>query len=284
MMFFQIYKNKSFYILLLFSLIQQSIVASSNYWLVDLTEALSVNSPITILLLLYLSSLIFPYIPGCLALITLNQWIVTSQERDQGRLTKIFDSAVKYWPSDKNKNSSQALLLKQGPEFVQDRNVWVYNLWDSFLNFSFNIFMIAALIDYTILGIFMIGFVASVVIIKIQKHSFMSRSQELEVSKHQLTQLNQRFWDNVVLANHYSKNHFLSGIEKGFESYRKGQLRLDSFSQVISLSLNYASSLPVLGFMAYCLLFQPLTAAESFAIVFLIPRVFQVLNNSHFFL
>jgi hypothetical protein len=58
-----------FWLMFMFLLIQQLIVASSNFWIIALIRDIQIHSMVYISLSLYLTSLLLPYLPRSIAVI-----------------------------------------------------------------------------------------------------------------------------------------------------------------------------------------------------------------------
>lgn len=63
-----------FWLMFTFLIIQQLIVASSNFWIVAFIRDIQTNSMVYTSLSLYLISLLLPYLPGSIAAIFQEKW------------------------------------------------------------------------------------------------------------------------------------------------------------------------------------------------------------------
>lgn len=284
MKLFNLNKSRLFVIIMLLALLQQSIVASSNLWLVKLSENIKDQHLLYFYLGLYILTLLLPYIPGSIAIVSLNRWKLDTQNRIQNQIMKLQAGALGLWASKENKNKTQAILLREGPSFANEFNDWFYNLWDSFLNFALNIIVIATVLDANLLLYFILGLGLNILLIHYQKSNLQNKSQKTEEDRNKLTQHNQHYWDNVLLKNTINKNYFMNKYYSLISELKVSQLKLDISNQTISVSLAYLAGIPVLTAMVFKITHLSPTSPQILATVFLIPRAFQIINSSHFFI
>ena len=265
-------------------LIQQMIVASSNYWLVWTTQALEKNEPFKLLLLSYVLSLLLPYIPGALALIGLQKWISRTQKNITDWAFNQLAGKINIWGSESHRSRKLPVIVRESPAIVSDTCNWSYSVIDAFLNFSLNIITLSMLIHIELLYTFLIGMTISFGIIWLQRNHMSHIATEVEGSRTLVTDHLQGFWDNVVIGNLSNKEPWKKDFNSKFLNFDKKILKFEGLNQFVSVSLAFFSNAPIFIYLFYVIYQPETTQAQALALIVLLPRVYQIVNSSHFFL
>lgn len=278
------YLNKMAVIVLGLSTVQQLIVASSNLWLVETTKALSAGKPFLGNLSLYVGSLFLPYLPGALALVVFQLWVSESQFRFwDGYQSRLFGK-IGIWNSDRHKSLKLPLIVKEGPNWIESMCQWLYGTFDSFLNCLLNIVVLAALIKIQLLVAFAIGAGLSCVAIVMQKNYLGRLAETLENDRADLTHATQNIWDNVLIGNRINAGHWRGRLLSCYQAFRISTLRHERFNQVISVVIAFLSNAPVFVCFFYYICQPGVSNAQILSSIVLLPRLFQIVNSSHYFL
>ena|GEM_PF-4690992 len=263
---------------------QQSLVASSNYWLVRTTTALQENQSFLFWLGIYVASLLLPYLPGAAALVLLQKWSATTQKEITDWAVSGLFGKINLWTSPSHRAQKSPLVVKEAPHWVENTCHWSYALVDSFLNFSLNILALAFLIDTDFLIAFIVGVALSAGLIWTQRKYMAKLSSELEASRADMTHKTQNFWDNILIGNRMNQQAWTKRFDASFAHFGKKLFRMESFSQIVSVALALFSNAPIFIYLFYLIGRPDTSNVEALALIVLLPRIFQIVNSSHFFL
>ena len=277
---FSIFSN-SLWLAIILLVIQQLIVASSTIWLTRLITHITEGNPSLIWLWLYLTSLIIPYIPGAFALIHMAKaqakavvhYMQAFAERYQGR---VFE-----WSNSLHKTNKTSILSGEVYLNITNYIEYFYHLFASLLNVMLNICVLIFFVDSSFLFSYSIGIALAVLILYSQKNVKKVRAIEAQQSRIQWISILMRAWDNVLLKNAYNLKIWNRKISKHGLELENTTVRLEKFSQLVSVCMAFSLIMPTLSLVIY-LAYSHISDMSFLALlVVVLPRIFQVLTYSY---
>ncbi len=111
-------KNKSAYYCLAILVVQQLIVASSTVWIVRLSHDVVVGADFSANLILYLTSLILPYVPAALMSILLVTWEQSLLKKYIGLFISANTHHTHLWSDKKKREEFISTVNHEGAQTV----------------------------------------------------------------------------------------------------------------------------------------------------------------------
>lgn len=272
--------TKSFWIMLVAVLVQQLIVASSSFWLASFVTQLKDGQFIWLLLICYLMSLVLPYLPGAVAHHFQTMWSFEVVLRFYNQTLDAFKGRIGAWNHEETRGKKEALLIKDGPEYISDMTSYVYDVLSVSLNAVLNILVIVWLLDLEFLVSYGVGLILTVVVLRLQRNGHEARALSVEKNKNQVTQLLSSAWDHWVINN----TSFLNSWQKDFSArhgrYKDSLNQLSWKKEMSAVILSLSSFLPTL-FAACIFAYKNMgQTSELLNLIVLLPRLFMILGHT----
>jgi hypothetical protein len=278
---FLLISNRYFWLTLALIFLQQFIVATSIVWITQFIFKLQSKEFSLLFLCLYFSSLILPYFPGALSLVLLAKSKVVAISKYALDFAKIYKGKVNEWGEDSNKNKKSTLLTAEAPQTISYILDYFYSLTASFLNVLLKIVTVALIIEPILFITFIIGLGLCLLILTYQKKLKKVLTLKAQQGRLKWIMMLMQAWDNVLLNNNYNFRIWTSKTDLRSKRFIGSAVKLEKFSQVISVLLAFCLILPT--FVA--LLFVAFERREDFIwlsmMAVTLPRLFQVLTNSY---
>ena len=279
--FSRIILQKSAIWTLTFLLIQQIIVASSNFWVVALMADIQLQKDVWLSLLLLLSSLILPYFPGAMSLIFLTKW----QNELVINLTYVFvdsnHSNQRLWSNKDAQEKRISILANEGSSTIVDFIDYIYELTSTLTNAVFNIVAISILVTYEFALGYLVSIVFAYLILRLQKKHQQLITNKAQVSRIKWTNIILSSWDNIVLGNIYNFRLWNKKAQKAGENYKKRNLNSEVFNQFISIAIALLTFIPSFVIIIFLIAQRPGDVLMLGSIVVILPRLFSILNYTY---
>lgn len=262
-------------------LIQQMIVASSTIWITRLIGSIQDGAPSFFWLGLYLAALFFPYFPGAAALIAMAKAKVKAQVAFVNRFAEVYTGNVLEWVSASHHAKKTSTLTGEAPRTIDGYLDYVYHLASSGLNVALNLLVFALVIDPLFLLSYGIGIGVCFLILRWQKKRKQELSLRSQQSRIKWIEMLLKAWDHILLNNRYNLHIWKEKTDKRGERLKGSALRVESFSQIVSISMAFSLLAP--SFLLVCLLAYSRSADLIFLgmLVVILPRLFQILSYSY---
>lgn len=261
-----------------FLLISQLIMASSTLWLTFLSIDIGEGRNFILYLVLYLISLVIPYLPESFAVIAGNKWKIQSFTLFIQKFISTRKNDPITWNDQLLKDGTLTILNGEGQATINAMVDHVYNCMYYFLNVAFNIIAITVLIESK----FAIAYFMSILLV-FGLMKYHAKKQQVLVQKAQgaRVQLGQSLlsvWDNVLLGNKYSFN--LWSKQTADRLARANRLNHSSmvFNQWLCISLSLLIFLPSVVVSIYAIIENHQEPIALTALMLTLPRLFLVLN------
>lgn len=264
-----------------FLVVQQLIVASSNFWIVAFIRNIQTNSPIYLSLSLYLASLLLPYLPGSLAVIYQEKWkysLILSLSRS---FKETHQSSQKIWADKDSKETRIAMLSNEGMNALTEFTEYAYSLLSTAMNVLFNVTALAILITGEFGISYLISLVGVACLMRLQKNKQEQLSVKAQNARISFLKTLLNSWDNVVLGNKYNFNLWEKRANRATESFVNRNLHSVRFRQwfsVLIAALTFIPSFYVVILMVLNNYSNPLVLS---AVAVTLPRLFMILNFTY---
>lgn len=261
--------------------VMQLIVASSNIWLKELSEALSAGGSVVWWLTAYAASLVLPYIPGTAYLVLKTQWVEDALARYYSAFVASHRGRADLWPEPGLRQNKESFLTTEGPQTLRDFVEYVCDVATVSLNVAFNVFALVVLVEplYSLTLLGSLGLVFLVIRLwapHLERLHVMAQEKR-NVSTGTLFSV----WDNVTLG---AGKWFLSWqnmFVRALEDRRGTNLKAEVSRQFQSLVLSLFTFLPTLALAIWQVLHHQGNAAYALAILLTLPRLFMIMANFH---
>jgi len=274
-------RDRTFLVMVLLLILQQTLVASSTLWLAHLVENIHAGQALWGSLLLYAASLLLPYLPGAGALIALEAWHQRSLARFVDAFARAYSNKIRLWSRSALKERASVTLSKDGPQTLQAWTEYVYGLLASLLNMSLSILVVAYVIDARLLVTYGVAFLAALGLVKVQARKNRQLSLTLESRRQALGTSLFRAWDDVVLGNRWCRALFDAASKKQLNGFKRAALASVRLGQTVAVGVALVTVLPCLAIVALALTRDSATPAAQLAVAATLPRLFQILNSTH---
>ncbi len=270
-----------FWLMSVFLIIQQLIVASSNFWIVALIRDIQTNSMIYVSLSLYLISLLLPYLPGSIAIIYQEKWKYSLILNLSESFKKTHNSNQKIWADKDSKETRIAMLSNEGINALTEFTEYVYNLLSTALNVLFNVTALAILIT----GEFGVSYLISLVLVACMMLLQQTKQEKLSVKAQNArisflkTLLNS--WDNIVLGNRYNFNLWEKRSLRASHSFVNRNLHIIRFRQWFSVLIAAFTFVPSFLVVIQMVVKNHSNPLVLSAIAVTLPRLFMILNFTY---
>lgn len=277
-MYLQILWNRFAFYSLLFLVIQQIIVASSTFWITNLSEAV-VNHGQTILYLsLFVSSLFLVYIPGIVSGYTLEK----AKSQALYQYTLIFSDKYKCLPekiSDKDfQGEKEPWLTNESGKTIEETYGVAYDSAATGLNAILNIIALCLAIDDR----FIIGYLASFIILPITSNYFKNKlsnaALRVQNDRKGLSQILLTGWDNIIIGNIYNFSIWWKQYAKRWSTYNQSSAKAVFITQIASATATIFALIPVAGIFLWIFLTTN-DIAKIAALVATLPRQIQIIQH-----
>jgi hypothetical protein len=264
-----------------FLVIQQVVVASSSIWLTKLILGISEGQPSLIWLWLYLVSLILPYLPGALALIEVSKTQIRSCVNYIQKFSELYPGKILKWSDHEQRSTISSILSGEACPTINGYVEYLYHLVSSAINVFFNLFVLAILINSSLLLAYAVGIVLSSFILYSQKHFKSKLALKTQESRIQWTSLLIKAWDNILLNNLYNLNVWNKRASAQGKDLIENTITLEKFNQIIGIIMAFALISPSMMLIAYLAIKNLENLAFLATLTVLFPRLFQVLIYSY---
>ncbi len=273
--------NRYEWIAICFVVIQQIIVASSTIWITRLITHLQASTFPIIFLILYLLSLILPYIPGAISLVFHSKAKVVGASNFLKIFTSRYQGKIFEWTNDSQKTTKSSVLSGETTQTLSYSLDYFYHLATSGLNVFLNLVIISIIIEPLLLATYAIGILFCYFILISQKKFKKILTLRAQQSRIKWVSMLLKAWDNILLSNSYNIGLWKNKTNKRSNRLIASAVKLESYSQLISVLM--AISLLAPSFIAI-VIFGIMRSTDFIwlaTMVVTLPRLFQVLSYSY---
>jgi ABC-type transport system involved in cytochrome bd biosynthesis fused ATPase/permease subunit len=260
---------------------QQILEASSTIWLVKLMQTITAGGDFLPYILLYLTSLALPYIPGCIALIVRTHWKQEAQRDFINAFVTSNRNNIGEWNNKGIREEKLSMLTSEGPQALQALIDYVWDLSAYVLSVLFNILALSIVVE----PLFAMAYGFSVVcvfgIMKLQRRSQRQLTQKALSARVDLSQQLLAAWDNVLLGNEYNFKLWGEKTSHRLKRCLQKNIDLERFDQISAIFVALMTSLPSLGVVIYYAIQNANDPVKLASFVVILPLLFQILSYTY---
>lgn len=275
-----IFFSKPLLMTFVFIIFQQGIVASSTWFLSQITSR--VNEPSTVMPWLagFLLSLSLPYIPGVLAVRQTALLKNIAQLRILERLRAAIEGRTTLFAHNGERERRFVFLQREGEDFVTHSCDAGFDFTQTLFNVVLNITALVAIVSPALLptyGVSLLLFIGSVKLTKKPLTEATRRQRDTRVA---FENVRLKTWENLTIGNSINLQRWNTSLSEKYASFANHRLRLLTLREFTSLISTWAAMIPV--FAANLWLFHKASSSAEIALlVAALPRQLMVLNHVH---
>jgi ABC-type transport system involved in cytochrome bd biosynthesis fused ATPase/permease subunit len=261
--------------------IQQAIEASSTFWLVLLAQRVTTGQSFYIYLIIYLTSLLLPYIPNCLALILKTSWKQDAQKTFIHAFVDSNRNNINEWGNKGIKEEKLSILTSEGPNTL---NLFIDYAWDLYvyvLSVLFNIVALAIVVEPFFLVSYGFSLVCVFTVMSLNRRAQRQLTQKALIARVDLSQSLLAAWDNVLLGNGYNFKLWYERTMQRLKRCLQRNVDLERFDQILAICVSLITSLPSLFIVAYFMLKYQNDVPKLTSFVVILPLLFMILSYTY---
>lgn len=260
---------------------QQIIEASSTVWLVMMMKRITGGEPFFPFLFLYLGSLVFPYIPGCLANIFKISWKQESQRSFIQAFVASNRNQIGEWSNKGIKEEKLSILTAEGPFALHALIDYIFDLYAYVLSVFFNIFALSVIVE-PLFGIaYSLSVLTVVLVMKVKRRIQRRLTQKALTARIDLCQSLLAAWDNVLLGNFYNFKLWQDKTAQRVNRCLQKNVELERFDQVLAIVISLLTSIPSLVVVVYYVYLNRTSIPNLTAFLVTMPVLFQILSYTY---
>lgn len=261
--------------------IQQLIESSASYWLVHLTQRIITGADYFPFLIIYLSSLLVAYIPGCLSQILKTSWKQDAQRSFVNSFVSSNKDNIGEWSNKGLKEEKLSILTAEGPNTL---NIFIDYSWDLttyFLSVLFNIIFLSIVVEPLFLFSYAVSVTCVFIIMKMKRRTQRQLTQKALIARVDLSQSLLAAWDNVLLGNEYNFKLWNERTSQRLKRCLQRNVDLERFDQILAISVALITAIPSLAVVVYFMLVHWGDVVKLTSFVVIMPLLFMILSYTY---
>lgn len=261
--------------------IQQMIEASATFWLVTLTAKITTGGNYLPFLIIYLASLLLPYIPGCIGLILKTSWKQDAQRSFINSFVTANRNNIGEWSNRGQKEEKLSILTSEGPNTL---NIFIDYAWDLYtyaLSVLFNIMALSLVVEPLFAVSYGISVACVLGIMKWKRRTQRQLTQKALIARVDLCQSLLAAWDNVLLGNEYNFKLWYERTTQRLKRCLQRNVDLERFDQVLAISVALITSIPSLLVVIYSMIHYRGDMPRLISFVVILPLLFMILSYTY---
>lgn len=199
-----VFYHPAAWITLALAVIQQSIVASSIFFLTEAIHRFQAGAIFAPLIYLYLLSMVAPYIPGALSFIYLQKWINKAHLRFINSFMAKMNGCINKYRDTALKEQVNSVLARNSFAALREYISFIHDLVALGLNSILSMAVISILLPLHLLLGYILSLVICAIAITILHKYINMTSTKLENQQISYSNILNKSWDNATLGNQYS--------------------------------------------------------------------------------
>jgi len=265
---------------LLWATLQQLVVASSTYFIIEAIQAVTRNDhPLAMkFAVAFVVSLVIVYLPVTGGVIALQKWRLSAFARfvekfvsvNQGRTT---------WSHARDKSRFESWLTNESSTVYANATSILFDAYSIFLSSILNILVISVAIDGRIIGWYALAALLLLASNLLFQNKIRAVSLHSQQARKDLSNVMLNAWENILIGNRHCLHNWLARFRHGVHEASRGAVRADLTKSLISsATVSLALMVIALGNAIYFYenrLNLPMVAA----LLITLPRQLQVVQN-----
>lgn len=260
---------------------QQILEASSTIWLVTMMKKLTLGENFWPFLYLYLSSLVIPYIPGCLALISRITWKQEAQRFFINSFVTSNRSKIGEWSNKGIKEEKLSLLSAEGPNALQALIDYVYEFFGYVLSVFLNVLALSVVVEPLFAVAYGFSFLLVLLVIKMKRRRQRHLTKKALTARLDLYQSLLAAWDNVLLGNFYNYKIWQDKTTHRLDRCLRKNVELERFDQILAIVICLLTSIPSLLVVIYHVYTHQNNLAELTPFLVTLPILFVIITYTY---
>lgn len=260
---------------------QQIIEASATVWLVTLMKKITHGEPFFIFLFLYAGSLVFPYVPGCIAHIFKISWKQESQRSFINAFVTSNQNQIGEWSNKGIKEEKLSILTAEGPTALHTLIDYIFDLYGYVLSVFFNILALSIVVE-PLFGIaYGLSVLTVILVMKVKTRVQRRLTQKALTARIDLCQSLLAAWDNVLLGNFYNFKLWQDKTSQRVSRCLQKNVALERFDQVLAIIISLMTSIPALGVVVWYTYIHRASIPDLTAFLVTLPVLFLILSYTY---
>lgn len=260
---------------------QQLLEASSTLWLVMLMKKITSQEPFFHILALYLSSLVLPYIPWCLAFVLRITWKQEAQRSFIQAFVTSNRNNIAEWSNKNLKEEKLSILTAEAPSAINALIDWIFDLYSYVMSVIFNIIALSIVVEPLFAVAYGVSVSAVIIVMKIKKRVQRQLTKKAIVARVDLTQQLLASWDNVLLGNQYNFNIWQERTGQKLNRCLRKNVELERFDQVMAIFVALMTVIPSLLVVVYFMYVNQHNTVLLSSFIVTMPILFMILSYTY---
>jgi ABC-type transport system involved in cytochrome bd biosynthesis fused ATPase/permease subunit len=261
--------------------VQQMIEASATFWLVTLTIQITTGGEYLPYLLIYLGSLLLPYIPGCIAQIFKTSWKQEAQRSFVNSFVGVNKNNIGEWGNKGIKEEKLSILTSEGPNTLHQFIDYTWDLYTYVLSVIFNIMALSLVVEPLFAISYAVSVTCVIIIMQLRRRMQRQLTQKALIARVDLVQSLLAAWDNVLLGNEYNFRLWNEKTSQRLKRCLQRNIDLERFDQILAIGISLITSLPSLVVVVYSMLKYQHDIVRLTSFVVILPLLFQILSYTY---
>lgn len=260
---------------------QQAIEATSTLWLVFVMQSIATGEPFFTYLLLYLSTLVLPYIPGCIAFIMRIYW---KQEALRSFINAFITSNrnnIVDWNNHNLREEKLSILTGEAPTAVNALIDYIFDLYSYVASVFFNIIALSIVVEPLFAVAYGISLTAVIVVMQLKRRMQRQLTNKALTARVDLIQSLLGAWDNVLIGNDYNFKLWVEKKTQRLNRSLKKNIDLERFDQVMAILISLMTSIPSLLVVIYFAFIHRHDPVRLSSFIVTLPMLFLILSYTY---
>lgn len=260
---------------------QQLLESSATLWLVLLMKSITSQEPFFHYLALYLSSLVLPYIPWCLAFVLRITWKQEAQRSFIQAFVSSNRNNIAEWSNKNLKEEKLSILTAEAPSAINALIDWIFDLYSYVMSVIFNIIALSIVVEPLFALAYGASVTAVIIVMKIKKRVQRQLTKKAIVARVDLTQQLLASWDNVLLGNQYNFNIWQERTGQRLKRCLQKNVDLERFDQVMAIFVALMTVVPSLLVVVYFMYVNRHNTVLLSSFIVTMPILFMILSYTY---
>ncbi|MBA3723090.1 MAG: hypothetical protein H0W88_11920 [Parachlamydiaceae bacterium] len=261
--------------------VQQIIEASAMIWLVTMMRRITSGDNFFPFLFLYLTALVIPYVPGCLANIFKISWKQESQRYFINAFVASNRNQIGEWSNKGIKEEKLSILTTEGPNALHAVIDYFFDLYSYVLSVFFNILALSIVVEPLFGVAYGLSVLTVLVVMKAKKRVQRRLTQKALTARIELYQSLLASWDNVLLGNLYNFNLWGDKTTQRLNRCLQRNVELERFDQILAIVISLLTSIPSLIVVVYYVYINRFSVDKLASFLVTMPLLFTILSYTY---
>lgn len=261
--------------------LQQILESSATFWLVTLTERITTGGDYFPILLVYLLTLLLPYIPGCIGQIFKASWKQEAQRSFVNTFVASHKDNIVEWGNRGRKEEKLSILTAEAPTTLHTFIDYAWELYTYVVNVTCNIIVLSLVVEPLFAVSYGFSLTCVFLIMRAKRRSQRQLTQKAIIARVDLTQSLLAAWDNVLVGNKYNFKLWNEKTSQRLKRCLQRNIDLERFDQVLAISVALITSVPSIAVVLYSMTkYQgDVVKLASFAVI--LPMLYLLLSYTY---